>query len=142
VAVNRSDWQKMATERVADAKALLAAKRWAAAYYLAGYAVECGLKACVLVRVAAEPEVLFDDRRYSDKCWTHDLVQLVELAGLTATFEKDRAEDPELHANWDFVKDWSELSRYGRAAKGDALRIYEAITNKRHGVLSWIKGHW
>src|SRR5256885_356806 len=80
VVVTRADFQKLADERIADAKALLAAKRWAAAYYLAGYAVECGLKACVLVRVTAVAEVIFEDRRYSEKCWTHSLTQLVDLA--------------------------------------------------------------
>src|SRR5436309_6805545 len=110
-AVNRSDWQKPATERVADAKALLGAGRWAAAYYLAGYAVECGLKACVLVRLAAQPEVMFDDRKYSEKCWTHNLIQFVDAAGLRAPLDADPAADPELLADWDVVKDWSELSR-------------------------------
>jgi hypothetical protein len=38
----------MAGERVRDAAALLKARRWSAAYYLAGYAAECGLKACVV----------------------------------------------------------------------------------------------
>ena len=36
----------LANARVADAEALLQSRRWAAAYYLLGYAVECGLKAC------------------------------------------------------------------------------------------------
>jgi hypothetical protein len=64
--VNRSDFQKLAMDRIADAKALLAAKRWAGAYYLAGYAVECALKACVLVRLTAEAEVIFEDKRYAE----------------------------------------------------------------------------
>jgi hypothetical protein len=69
-AVNRTDLQKLARVRLGDAKVLLKAKRWPAAYYLAGYAVECGLKACVLVRLAGQPDMIFDDRRFSDKCWT------------------------------------------------------------------------
>ena len=52
--MNRDECQKLTQERIADVKALLAAKRWALAYYVAGYAVECALKACVLVRVAGE----------------------------------------------------------------------------------------
>jgi HEPN domain-containing protein len=140
--VNRSDWQQIATERIADAKALLAASRWSAAYYLAGYAVECGLKACVVVRVAAGPEIMFIDRKYSDKCWTHNLIQLVDLAGLKATFDADKDADTDLLSNWDIVKDWSEESRYLRTPKGKAQQMYDALTNKRHGVLQWIKVHW
>ena len=44
--MNRSDLQLLSEGRVEDAEALLEAGRWAAAYYLLGYAVECGLKAC------------------------------------------------------------------------------------------------
>jgi HEPN domain-containing protein len=70
--VNRAELQRLANERIADAKALLAARRWSAAYYLAGYAVECGLKACVLAFVE-RTGVIFEDRKYAEKCWTHDL---------------------------------------------------------------------
>ena len=49
--MTRADFQKLANERVADARALLAARRWGGAYYLAGYAVECGLKSCVIAFV-------------------------------------------------------------------------------------------
>jgi HEPN domain-containing protein len=43
--VNRQEARQLADEWVVDAKLLLDAGRWHAAYYLAGYAVECGLKA-------------------------------------------------------------------------------------------------
>ncbi len=52
--MDRADFQRLALDHIADAKALLAARRWGGAYYLAGYAVECGLKACILVRVASD----------------------------------------------------------------------------------------
>src|SRR4051812_36482066 len=49
--VNQALLRKMATERLLDAQALLAAGRWPFAYYVAGYAVECALKACVLAQM-------------------------------------------------------------------------------------------
>ena len=51
---------------------LLSAGRWSRAYYLAGYAVECGLKACVLAYVERTC-VIFLDKKFSEKCWTHDV---------------------------------------------------------------------
>ena len=49
--MNRSDLQKLAEIRVQDSEVLLGACRWAGAYYLAGYAVECALNGkSVLVR--------------------------------------------------------------------------------------------
>ena len=45
--LSRSDLQGLALVRLDDARSLLAADRWDGAYYLAGYAAECGLKACI-----------------------------------------------------------------------------------------------
>lgn len=45
--MNRSDFQDLAQIRLAEAAALLQAERFDGAYYLAGYAVECALKACI-----------------------------------------------------------------------------------------------
>jgi hypothetical protein len=103
--VTRLQWQQLAERWLVDAKAMLDAHRWAAAYYVAGYAVECGLKACVLARVAAAAEVIFEDRRFSEKCWTHNLLELVQLAGLEATRAADAAANPILYRNWLVVKD-------------------------------------
>jgi hypothetical protein len=121
---------------------LLAAKRWAGAYCLAGYAVECGLKSCILARVTGTAEVIFEDRKFSEKCWTHNLVHLLDLAGLRPTLQTSGTADPELLNKWEVVKDWSEVSRYSGVTKTKAEELYEAITDKKHGVLSWIKGCW
>ena len=45
--MNRTDLQNLANERLEDANALLASGRFGAAYYIVGYAAECGLKACI-----------------------------------------------------------------------------------------------
>jgi HEPN domain-containing protein len=46
--VNRAELRQLASDRIEDARILLAGGRWSAAYYLLGYAVETGLKACIL----------------------------------------------------------------------------------------------
>ncbi len=74
--MNRAELQRLANERIQDARALLAARRWSAAYYLAGYAVECALKACIAKLMKAED---FPDKSFAEKCWTHDLDRLVVL---------------------------------------------------------------
>jgi hypothetical protein len=140
--VNRTEWQLLATGRLRDARALLVSKRWSAAYYLAGYAVECGLKACLLALVSAAPEILFEDRRFSEKCWTHNLVQLVEVAGIKSALDAELSRDKQFRDNWDVAKDWSEASRYVRTAKARAEELYAAIAEKKHGVLSWLKKRW
>ena len=51
--LNRTDFQILAVERLEDAKALASLGRYAAAFYLAGYSIECALKACIAKRIQA-----------------------------------------------------------------------------------------
>src|SRR5438034_41971 len=86
--VDRSKLQRLAAERLIDAKVMLDGGRWSGAYYLCGYVVECALKACLL-RHLGESTAVFGDPGYLRKltdCWTHDFVKLVHLAGLDAEF--------------------------------------------------------
>jgi HEPN domain-containing protein len=73
--VNRAQLRQLAEDRILDAQRLLTGGRWAGAYYLAGYAAECGLKACIIVHVEVSGAI-FQDRKFSEKCWTHDLEDL------------------------------------------------------------------
>ena len=140
--VTRTEWQRIAEERVRDAAALLGAKRWSAAYYLTGYAVECGLKTCVVLHVKRNADVVFREKRFSEKCWTHDIEELVKLAGLRAMRDADAPVDSALFLSWQVVKDWSEIARYERKTRFDAEELYEAVTHNANGVLPWIRNHW
>jgi HEPN domain-containing protein len=142
VVVNRLQWQQLAERWLLDAKALLDAHKWSSAYYLSGYAVECGLKSCVLTRVAAGPELIFEDRKFSEKCWTHSIEDLVRLAGLEADRAADTAVNAALRDNWLIVKDWSEKSRYQSTSHQKAKKLYSAITHDTNGVMSWVRARW
>ena len=137
--MNRAELQRLAIQRLLDAKVLLAARRWSGAYYLAGYAVECALKACIAKLMKAEE---FPDRSFAEKCWTHNLPQLLSLAGLKDDLDTAARADLDLADNWSFVKEWNESSRYARATKAKAQNLYDAITDKKHGVLPWLKRRW
>ncbi len=80
--MNREDFRKLAETRLEDAKALLQAGRFDAAYYLAGYAVECALKACVCGQTR---EFDFPPKETRDY-YTHDLDKLLKTAGLREAF--------------------------------------------------------
>jgi hypothetical protein len=98
VPVNRADFQQLADVRIVEATALLAAGCWDGAYYLAGYAVECGLRACILAYVE-RTGVTFKDKKFSEKCWTHDAEALLAIADLTAAFDLAATADPTLGVN-------------------------------------------
>lgn len=139
-AVNRTDLQKLAQSRIEEAEALLKAKKWAGAYYLAGYAVECGLKACVAKKTRRHD---FPDKDFAAKCFTHKIEQLVVQAGLQGILQAARIADADLDVNWTIVKDWDEKARYEwKRSRAKAQELYDAITDPVHGVLTWIKLHW
>ncbi|MFO0809112.1 MAG: hypothetical protein U0746_10845 [Gemmataceae bacterium] len=137
--MTRVDFQQLADVRIEEAGVLVNACKPDGAYYLAGYAVECALKACV-----AKLTHLYDypDKAFATKCFTHDLLVLVKLANLEADYSSDIQSDAALNLNWQVVKDWSEQSRYQRKTLVQAQDLYNAITDADHGVLPWIKTRW
>ena len=142
--MNRKQLQALAKTRLKDARALIGRKRWAAAYYLAGYVVECGLKSCLL-RHLGESEALFGDDAYLkklSKCWTHNLSELLSLAGLEQALGEATGTNAALGINWGIVKDWKETSRYGDTNEASARRLLEAIEHRENGVLPWIRSRW
>lgn len=136
--MNRTDFHRLADVRVAEAGVLLAAGMWDGAYYLAGYAVECALKACI-AKLTKQDD--FPDKDAA-KCYTHKIDDLVGLAKLVALREADMKCNPALNKNWTTVKDWTEASRYDVQPKSDAEALYAAIADPTNGVLPWIKRHW
>ena len=140
--MNRIQWQQLAERWLVDANALLDQHRWAAAYYVAGYAIECGLKAFVLCGWPRAPEVIFETKKFSENCWTHSILELVKHAGLEATRAADAAANSVLAKNWVIVKDWSEKTRYETTSHQKAKKLYGAITDKPDGVMQWIRARW
>src|SRR5262249_566845 len=104
--------------------------------------VECGLKACILTRLAATPEVIFENRRFSESCWTHSISELVRQAGLESQQHQDAGANPELRRNWLIVKDWTENSRYQTASHQRAKKLYAAIAHQANGVMQWVRARW
>jgi HEPN domain-containing protein len=136
----RVDFQQLADERLAEAKALLDVGKWAGAYYLAGYAVELALKARI-IKVLMTTDA-FPDKEFSRSCYTHAIEKLVELAKLDGARKAATSADPALLANWNTARDWSEEKRYHRIDKAEAEQLYSAVADATHGVLPWIKTHW
>ena len=138
--MNRSDLQKIADLRVGDAKALLDAGRFEAAYYLLGYAVECAFKSCIAKQIK---EFDFPDRKLLAQSYSHDLTKLLGLSGVAHLLEKDLETNRALESNWGVVKDWSEESRYDPSVRENWARdMYVAVTDSANGVLPWLKNHW
>ena len=137
--MNRNVFQKLTNIRVREARALIDAGHYPGAYYLAGYAVECALKACVSKQVKRFD---FPEKKFINDAHTHELEKLVGLAGLASDFQRDMQVHKDLQVNWAVVKDWKESFRYDPSITLQQARdIYSACTG-RNGVLPWIKKRW
>lgn len=138
--MNRAELQALARLRIAEARVLLANDRFAGAYYLAGYAVECALKACIAKQTARYD---FPDKDRVTRSHTHNLQQLLDLSNLKVAFHKEIERNRALELNWGIVKDWNERARYSPSfTKAQARDLYSAVNGRRNGVLGWLKRQW
>lgn len=137
--LTRTDFQSLAEARVREAGVLLAAGEWSGAYYVAGYAVECALKACVAKKTVAEE---FPDKKRVAEAHTHNIETLVRLAGLLDDRTRRATADPAFQANYNLVKEWAEDARYEWWDEAQARTLVAAITDPTHGVLPWIRTSW
>lgn len=138
--MNRKDLQMLADARALDARVLLEAGRFAGAYYLSGYAVECALKSCISKQIHEHD---FPDKRLVIDSYSHDLTKLLRLSDIADLHDAEAKGNPSFATNWLVVKDWSEESRYQVAVAENVARdMYAAVTDSSNGVLGWLKKHW
>lgn len=138
--MNRSDLQTLADLRVEDARILLDAGRHGAAYYLAGYAVECALKACVAKQIR---EFDFPDKKLVNDSYVHDLSKLLNISGVKNLHDAEMDRNHSFATNWGIVKDWTETSRYQVTTPEPRARdFFSAVTDPTDGVITWLKKHW
>jgi len=136
--LKRKDFQRLADLRAKESHILARNGCEQGAYYLAGYAVECALKACIAKRTKRHD---FPPKRdYVDKVYSHRLETLLELAELKEQLKDDMNGNRVLAGNWLIVKKWNESKRYVSSGL-QGKDLYDAITGP-NGVLSWIKQRW
>lgn len=59
--MDEAHWRQLAATRVEEARCLMASGHWPGAYDLAGYAVECLLKALAIRQLLANPGQVFGE---------------------------------------------------------------------------------
>jgi len=137
--VDRKGLQELSRIRLTEARALLKVGMADGAYYLAGYAVECALKACIAKETKRYE---FPDKKRVDSSYSHNLDLLVKLAGLEDARAAYFKRSPEFRKHWDVVQFWSEESRYQKHSPEAATALVAAVGDRRHGVISWIRQYW
>jgi hypothetical protein len=117
--VERRDFQELAALRVKEARLLFKANCPEGVYYMGGYAAECALKSCIAKRTKRHE---FPDR---DRVWdshTHNLETLIRLADRERMGKENR--------------------RYERASRTDAEELLRALSERRQGLLQWLRQSW
>ena len=109
------------------------------AFYLADYSVECALKAWIAKGTLRGD---FPDKKKVDSSHTHNLLQLMKLAGVDEESLGDFGIDAALRKNWEIVQSWSEQSRYRKIRPESAKALLAAVSNSQHGVIEWIQKRW
>jgi HEPN domain-containing protein len=136
---NKKVLETLAETRLGDAQHLLAGGRYSAAYYLAGYAVELGIKACIAGIFQAN---VIPDKNFVAAVYSHKLDELLGLAGVKKQLQDDMKADAALSAAWGVASKWTETSRYDLWDQFAAASMIAAVGNQDHGVLQWLKKHW
>jgi hypothetical protein len=137
--ITKADLEALAHARLEDATVLLQNGRSSSAYYLAGYAVELALKACIAK--SFQPNVI-PDKEFVNAIYSHKLESLLGTAGLLPEFKTDSQADPQLAAAWGIASKWTESSRYDLWDSIAAGNLIAAIADPQHGVYQWVKKHW
>ena len=127
---------ELADLRLDEAALLLEYGRPSGAFYLAGYAVECALKAIIA-------------SRYRGGAWAaegtpeggyhHDLRGLLVQAGLHAAMRKAQRVNKPLAENWYVAVEWKTTSRYQQFRRRRAEALVKAIRDEKAKVLPWLK---
>lgn len=135
--MNKADLENLAEIRLQEAKVLLSAECYPGAYYLAGYALECALKACIAKQVKAFD---FPDKQLAYDCYTHNLAKLLSTANLRDALNQQEKLDNNFRLNWIITNAWSEETRYRTdISKQEAIDLFNAITNDQTGILPWLR---
>jgi HEPN domain len=135
---HRATFQRLAETRLTEARSLLANGLPSGAYYLAGYAIECALKA----KIAAEfREGEIPELRRVQSIYTHDLSALLGLSGLRDELDAERDNNPRLYERWAIIKTWSEKTRYEICSEESASAIMSAVDGDE-GLLQWLRNRW
>ena len=143
--MNRKYLQDLTQQRLSDAKVLLTTgTNSAGAYYLAGYVIECALKACIAKNQGEYPYPDFGNKAFKkENYFSHDPVTLLETAGLKGDIDSEIKTNMTLAANWAIVKGWNESFRYEtNILQQQAKGLIEAIDDPQNGVLQWLKNYW
>ena len=134
----RKDFQDLANVRADEATILASNRKQQGAYYLAGLAIECALKACIAKKTKRHQFPL--GRDYVNDVYQHNLEGLLKVANLEKQLVEEMNKNRGFEVNWNVVKAWDVERRYDLIGLRGSDMV--AAVTAPDGVLQWIKQHW
>jgi hypothetical protein len=134
----RTTLQRLAIAKIEDARLLFQNQRYSNSYYLYGYGIELGLKACIARQMVAET---VPDKAILRGFLEHEIAKLIGLAGLAALLKTER-DNPQFDTPWPIVSEWSVESRYDMMDAVTAAAMMDAVESPDHGVMRWLQQFW
>lgn len=131
--------QKNAQLKLDDSILLFQNGSYSNSYYIAGYAIEIGLKACIARHFR---EGVIPDKKLVNDAYSHDFDKLLGVAGLRGDLIGYKNENVNFEANWGIVSQWNPESRYEQTDRSTAQYFLHAIEDQTNGVFKWIIQHW
>lgn len=133
--IDRVALERLGDARLQDAKALIAAERYSAAIYLAGYAVECYLKVAICARL--------DWKALYPTFKIHDLDVLLLHTGLESSISITPTVEESFRQIVGLWKmEGRDNVRYrdpDGLSKADAQDFLQWVENPTTGVVPWVK---
>jgi hypothetical protein len=133
-----TELRTLAEMRRSEALALYEKDLFSGAYYLAGYAIELALKACICRMFNAEA---IPDKGFVNSIYTHRLTDLIEIANMKKLVENNK-KDTTFEAFWGVVVNWSSEARYEIITQKQCAAMIAAAFHEKGGIYPWIKSHW
>ena len=139
VGQRRDELRANAQAKLDDARLLLDNKRYSNAYYLAGYAVELGLKACIAAQIPAET---IPDKAFIKGILNHQFGGRLGSQGWRVCSMRRRTSTHNSPQIGRWSQNGSRTLRYESKDVTSASLLVHAIADPKSGVLEWIKTHW
>lgn len=136
--------QAMAKHRLQESELLYKEGFWSGANYLAGYAIEFGLKAVVCKKLGVD---VFESNNVKGNAsgklmqafQIHDIPALVLLSGLHPEMEAKKLAEVDFEKAWSTVSNWTEQRRYEFSCRQATAATFIKRVKE---LLSWIETHW
>lgn len=136
--ISKATLLTLSDARLSETRALLAAREWSGAYYLAGYSLELRLKARISDKFQGGG---IPDLAEVRKIYTHNIHTLINLADLGGKHAAELQTNRNFAAHWAVVSEWNEESRYMISDQVAATGLLEAIVEPQDGIMAWLARH-